>query len=610
MPAAIEQALDGTGEEELEGLRRLLDRLAADGFNEASQAERERMVHSLSDSSTEALAGLHGLKGLTAMLFYANPDPDTGRNPNWDAVGYPGPRSAPPDAPKTIRVRRPTGAELTLEADVCVVGSGCGGGVIAGALAERGHKVVVLESGGYYNEADFNQLELWAYQHLYLGGGPFPTAEGQITVMAGSTLGGGSTVNWMNCLRTRPSVRAEWAEEHGLEGLDGPDYDRHLDAVWERLRVNEGCSDLNGPHQRLAEGCERLGYSFKNITRNADPDTYDPETAGYLGFGDQSGSKLGTLKTYLADANERGAEVVVDCRAERIVTEGGRAVAVEGTYSDADGRQARVAVWAPQVVVACGSMESPALLLRSGLGGPAVGDYLRLHPSTAVFGVYEQEQEGWWGPPQAALSDEFAELDDGYGFLLECPATGVGITASAVPWHSGLQHKEQMSKFARSSSMILLVRDRGHGKVTIDRDGNAVHSYLMTEERDLALFRRGLTELVNLHEAAGAHEVVTLGRKTPVWRRGEDIGAFREAVASSNLDPHEHAVFSAHQMCSCRMGSDPVTSVANPWGELHDTKGVWIGDASAFPTASGTNPMITIMALAHRTAEAMDTAAA
>jgi choline dehydrogenase-like flavoprotein len=51
------------------------------------------------------------------------------------------------------------------------------------------------------------------------------------------------------------------------------------------------------------------------------------------------------------------------------------------------------------------------------------------------------------------------------------------------------------------------------------------------------------------------------------------------------------------------MGTDPATSVANPHGELHDTSGVWIGDASAFPTPSGTNPMITIMALAHRTAE-------
>ncbi|MDX6632168.1 MAG: hypothetical protein QOG26_173, partial [Solirubrobacterales bacterium] len=66
-----------------------------------------------------------------------------------------------------------------------------------------------------------------------------------------------------------------------------------------------------------------------------------------------------------------------------------------------------------------------------------------------------------------------------------------------------------------------------------------------------------------------------------------------------------YRLFSAHQMGTCRMGTDPETSVAGPWGELHDVKGVWVGDGSAFPTASGTNPMVSIMALARRTGEAI-----
>jgi choline dehydrogenase-like flavoprotein len=62
-------------------------------------------------------------------------------------------------------------------------------------------------------------------------------------------------------------------------------------------------------------------------------------------------------------------------------------------------------------------------------------------------------------------------------------------------------------------------------------------------------------------------------------------------------------IFTAHQMGSCRMGSDPSDSVADGRGELHDVEGVWIGDASAFPTAPGVNPMVSIMSLAHRTAD-------
>src|SRR5206468_12827063 len=173
--------------------------------------------------------------------------------------------------------------------------------------------------------------------------------------------------------------------------------------------VTDSCSELNGPHQRLKEGCEALGWDFKLITRNVDPSRHDPDLAGYVGFGDVTGSKLSTQKTYLADAHERGADLVVNCRAERILVEDGRAAGVEGTNMGPDGATARVVVRAPQIVVACGSIESPALLRRSGIGGPAVGDYLRLHPAGAVFATQPAPQDAWWGPPQAALSHQFAD---------------------------------------------------------------------------------------------------------------------------------------------------------------------------------------------------------
>jgi choline dehydrogenase-like flavoprotein len=562
------------------------------------------------DSGPEALGGISAMRGLTMLLFYGVPDPATGRNPNWEAIGYPGPRAVPPspeEAPKTIAVTRPDEADLTLTADVVVVGSGSGGGVVAGTLARAGKDVVVLEAGGYYNEADFNQLELWAYERLYRAGGIAQTANGSIALQTGSNLGGGSTVNWTNCLRTTPHVREEWEREHGLEGLAGPAYDRHLDEVFARLQVNDTCSDLNGPNTRLREACERLGYDFKVITRNADRERYDAEVAGFIGFGDVSGAKLGTLKTYLQDAADAGARFVVDCRVERVLVGRGRAEGVEGTYRDADGRLARVVVRAPQVVLAAGALDTPAVLLRSGIGGPAAGDHLRLHPATVVVGVYDEPQRSWWGAPQTGLSDEFADLEDGYGFLVETSHASPALTGTAVPWQSGRQHKETMAKGPMTSALVVLVRDRGHGRVTIDGGGNPVHHYDLADELDVRHFRHGLAELVRMHDAAGAREVLSLSRKLQHWHRdgGEPVEAFARRVHDGPLSPHEHAIFSLHHMGSARMGADPRTSVADPWGELHDTPGVWIGDASAFPSASGTNPMITTMALARRTAEAM-----
>jgi choline dehydrogenase-like flavoprotein len=611
VPDAAEQALAQLPEDQVDGLRQLLDAIAAEGFGEAGPEAREQIVKAFMDAGPESLAGMTAFKGLSLMFFYGLPDPQTGRNPNWEAIGYPGPLSPAPAAPKRIELIEPTTDEVVLEADVCVVGSGAGGGVIAGTLAGEGKHVAVLEMGGYFNEADFDQLELRAYENLYLGGGLLATDTGSVALMAGSNLGGGTTVNWTNCLRTRDDVREQWEREFGLEGLAGADYDAHLDAVWARLGVNDECSDLNGPHHRMQEACEALGYELVRITRNADPSSYDPESAGFMGFGDQSGSKQGTMKTYLQDAFDNGAQLVARCAAQRILVEDGRAAGVEGTYTDPDGRTARVIVRAPQVVAACGALHTPALLLRSQIGGPAVGDYLRLHPAGAMLGVYGEPQKAWWGPPQSALTRHFTDVEDGYGFLIEAGMVQPALGGATVPWHGGRTHKDWMARGEDTSALVFLIRDRGNGRVSIDGDGNPVWSYAMTDRLDERNYRSAQAEIVRMHDAAGAQEIVTYNRKVTHWARdgAESAEAFAQRVHDASLDPYEVANFSLHQMGSARMGNDPKTSVANPWGELHDTPGVWIGDASAFPTASGTNPMISIMALAHRTASAMAAAA-
>jgi choline dehydrogenase-like flavoprotein len=605
--AGVEQMLAQIPDPELRGgLVELIDALGGQGIaRHPSQLSREQILRNASFSSPQAAAGIAALVGATLFLHYGAPDPQSGQNPNWRTWGYPGPVSPPPQVPKPLELWRPPSSEETLECDVCVVGSGSGGGVVAATLAERGMDVVVLEAGGYFNESDFAQLELKAYQEMYWRGGPTPTAEGNVSLLAGTTLGGGTTINWTNCLRTRSWVREEWAREHGLVGVDGPEFDAHLDAVLDRIAANERCSDLNGVQQRLREGAEALGWSFEAIARNADPERYSPETAGYIGFGDQSGSKQSGDRTWLADAQGNGARLIAGCRVQRLLVGGGNASGVEAAWTGRDGTTAHLTVRAPRVVVACGSLESPALLLRSGVGGPAVGQNLRVHPTTAVVGIYGSDQRAWWGAPQAGLCDEFADTGKGYGFLIETAQYAPGIIGSATPWISAEQHKQQLEQFRFGGSFIGLTRDRSGGRVAVDANGEAVPSYSVTDELDVRNLRHGLEAMIRLHEAAGAHTVTVLSTAGSSWRRGDELDAYISYAKRIPLRAGGVKLFSAHQMGSCRMGEDPKASVADPRGELHDVKGVWIADGSGFPTSSGTNPMVSIMALARRTAFAI-----
>lgn len=586
-------------------LIKLLDVLGLLIPRRASRQVRTRLLKAVSRSA-DIRRGLQALRALTLMHHYGDVDGD-GRNPSWAVSGYPGPPATPlPPGPRMATVSvSPDVTHLVLEADACVVGSGAGGGVIAAALAEAGLDVVVLEMGGHHEESDFKPYELDALRTLYWRGGYTPCEDGLVNVIAGSTLGGGTTVNWMNCVQPPPAVRQQWAAA-GLKGLDTGDFDRHLDAVAMRIKANTDCSDHNGPNARLSEGAAALGWSWRVAARNADPATYSPETAGHMGFGDRSGSKQGTLRTYLRDAVAAGARVVVGAKAETVTTAHGQTTGISGTITTSSGALP-LTVHAKTVVLACGALETPALLLRSGVGGAAVGRNLHLHPVDALVGLYDRDQAPWWGAPQTVIVDEHRDLQDGFGFLLETPHFGTGVSAASLPWRDAREHRSIVASSRRMATFIGVIRDRGAGQVTVNQRGEAVVHYPLNDNLDQAHLRRALEAMARAHAAAGAEEILDLSPTLPRWRQGDDLESFIAQITQlpMGVDAGGRPLFSAHQMGTARMGTDPADSVADPEGQLHDVRGVWIGDTSAFPSAVGSNPMLTCMALARRTADAI-----
>jgi choline dehydrogenase-like flavoprotein len=261
-----------------------------------------------------------------------------------------------------------------------------------------------------------------------------------------------------------------------------------------------------------------------------------------------------------------------------------------------------VRVRAPLVVLAGGSLLSPAVLLRSGLGGDQAGRHLSLHPVAVVAGQYDEPIEHWRGVPQSVVSEAFNELTPGYGFRIECPPALPGILAASMPWWDGRQHREEMSHGAQTAAFILIARDREGGRVTVDRAGEALSHYRISAETGGHLVR-AMIEAVRIHRAAGARRIATLHTPPLIVEEGTDERAVATEITARGVKPNRITIFSAHQMASCRIGKDRATSVANPDGQVWDVGGLYVTDSSAFPISSGVNPMLTVMALARRTAQ-------
>ncbi|WP_210716619.1 FAD-dependent oxidoreductase [Amycolatopsis acididurans] len=595
---ALARGIDQTVQDGLPGLSAslrdavdaALEHLASLGFADAG--DPVRLLAEAAERNPQLRLGIRQLRSMTFGTFVGAVD-DGGRNPAWPVIGYPGPPTVDiGETPGRIAVTEPG---ETLAADVCVIGSGAGGAVIAARAAQAGHSVVIVEAGARRDESDFDQIDSHA-SRMFLRGGALFSDSGSVGVLAGSVLGGGTLINSMVCLRTPAAIRALWATE-GLSDVDGPEFDKYTDLVWERLGVNTDATVHNANTRAMIAGLAAHGYAHEPLPRNAKRSD-QPEYCGFCNAGCRRGSKLSVLHTYLRDAVEAGARIVTDCTVERITTSQGRAT---GVVADRNGRPLRID--APTVVVAAGGVESPAVLLRSGIGGPATGKNLRLHPAWIVTGVYDQPIEAWSGQIQSAVSFDLAHCEDGTGFLVESLTLNPLTWAGQTPFRDAAAHRRMLRKLPYFATWHGVAHDHGGGEVYLDRDGKAAIRWDLDDEIDLRVARRAHVELARMHRAAGAKEIFTFHWNDHSWRRGEDFDAYLTRLTTAPAG--EHTAFSAHQMGSCRLGADPSTSVADGRGRLHDTAGVWIGDASALPTAPGVNPMITIMALAERTAAAL-----
>lgn len=463
--------------------------------------------------------------------------------------------------------------------DLIVIGSGAGGGVVAAELAQSGLAVLLLETGRHWPTESFKRWEAKASHDLFwpMRFAPLPGGD-VVSFLAGRCVGGTTTINTKVALRAHAQDIAKWHAACGLTNDAGEpfalaDLEPYYRRVEDVLGVRER-SDWGPSVYTVQAGLRALGAELEPVASYTGRDC---ERYGSCLQGCPTGAGKSTMNTYIARALPAGLELRTQATVQRILIDEGAAGerAASGVeYLDAAGQ--RQVARARRVVVAAGALNTPQLLLRSGLRGAALGRHIGLHPARLVYGLFDGIQDAHRVYPISAHCMKFQCDADG-GFVLEASTVMDPIAfATTLRDESGPLWGERLVQalraYRRYAGVLAMVNDENHASVGIDADG-AERIEVDLQPSEHARIDAALNLSREALRAAGARQIYWTG------------------------------LISTHTQGGCRMGDDAARSVVDRHGRCHGVQRLYVADASLIPRTLSVNPSLTVMALATRLAE-------
>jgi choline dehydrogenase-like flavoprotein len=484
-------------------------------------------------------------------------------------------------------------ADLTIDCGVVVVGSGAGGAMTAAALAEAGVDVVVVEEGGYHPTESFTAETGRALRTLYRDGGVgLALGTPPVLFSEGRCVGGSTVVNGGMSWRTPARVLRRWAGEDGIAEIREADLDPYFAEVESRISVGRQDPETIGRDMQLLKaGADAKGW---NIIPNLRNQLHCAGTNNCTN-GCPTGAKRSMLVTSIPRALAQGARLFADCRVERITRSRRGVTGVEARFVRPGGRRGpRLTVRARAVVAAGGAVQTPALLARSGLRSASgqLGRNLSLHPNAKVIAFFDDPVVGWQGVHQAYQVREFIED----GILLTAVNLPPALIAMTLPGH-GRELGQLMADYDRMLTAGCLIEDSGTGRVRNVPGLGPQVTYRLTAA-DAARVLRGIEYTAELMFAAGARRVLLPFEGAPA---AGDPAAVADILARPAARKSLE-LFTVHLMGTARMSADPRRGVVDSFGAYYGVRGLFVADASLFPSPIGVNPMETILALALRNA--------
>ena len=565
-------------------------------FSHLDLATRERLVEAAAHSRYPwRRIPLTLLKQLCGLAYGAVPEVEAAFGFTHSCVQETPPLSGPrlhplmyPEIKGDVRER----------VDVCVIGSGAGGAVVAKELAETGRSVLVIEEGGYFTQADFHGPPFERVLRTYRDQGTtLAWGRPAIPLPLGKAVGGTTVINSGTCFRTPEAVLGHWEAAYGLEGYDRASLQPLFERVEAILNVMPVPWEIIGRNAEIFDrGVRALGLRGEPIRRNI----RGCRGCGVCAFGCPSDAKQAVHLSYLPLATAHGARIFARCRAERIVVERGRAVGLEADILEpqSDAIRGRLHVRADSIVVAAGAIHTPGLLRTNRIGRRSgqLGRNLRIHPALGVAAEFNDDVYAWRGTMQSYFVDHLRDSD---GVMIEVtnPLPGMAVAAGREVGHSATQ---AMVAYKRLAAAGLFVSDSSSGRVLSLGRGRRPLIWYALNQHDTNRLIRGIALVAEIFLAAGARRVQVGLPGLPEVRGSADLQRLRSA---ETWRPDALTPTGFHPMGTCRMGPSPDRSVVNLHGETHDVQRLYVADASLFPTCTGVNPQVSIMAFATRIAQ-------
>ncbi len=477
-------------------------------------------------------------------------------------------------------------ADKDLTADVVIIGTGPGGAAAARTLAGQGASVLLLEEGPPQERFRHSQAAVMRH-HMQEGGAMVATGSTFMPIAAGRGVGGGTLINSAIAWRCPDAILDSWTDLLGDRRYAADNMRPVYDELWEYLGIWDTLPEVAGENSdMLVRGAKALGLHGGYLAR------YTPRCVGCgtCFYGCPTGGKASTNHNFLVEAASNGARIQADTRVRDFLVSGDRVVGVVGQSFDPDTRApgGRVTVRADKVIIACGGVGTPRLLASSALDlGPAVGQGLHVHPGNAVFGVCKQAVNWWQGATQGAYFHQ-PGLPGVLPHTSSLPPEVALLSLAPL----GIGAAEALSMIPHLAGCLVMISDHSTGTVGAWPDGRANLGYTFLPT-DVDRIKAGMVATARVLLAGGAEWMFCAVAGVGRFSTAEELEA-----RLSTRTIQDFTLYASHPMSSCRMGSDPATSVIGPDGRAHGFEGLYIADSSIFPTSLGVNPSLTTMAMA------------